>query len=58
MGRDKKALAGPIFVLDGPDGVEPVRDVRRELVLEALAASVAGGPARAPSAPGAEAVTR
>ncbi len=45
MGRDKKAVAGPVFVLDGPDGVEPVRDVPRELVVQALAASAAGGPA-------------
>lgn len=29
MGRDKKALDGLTFVLDGPDGVEPVVDVGR-----------------------------
>jgi 5-deoxy-5-amino-3-dehydroquinate synthase len=29
MGRDKKALDGVTFVLDGPHGVEPVRDVDR-----------------------------
>jgi 5-deoxy-5-amino-3-dehydroquinate synthase len=27
MGRDKKALTGLTFVLDGPDGVEVVPDV-------------------------------
>ena len=29
MGRDKKALDGITFVLDGPDGVEPVTGVAR-----------------------------
>ena len=27
MGRDKKALTGLTFVLDGPDGVEVVADL-------------------------------
>jgi 5-deoxy-5-amino-3-dehydroquinate synthase len=27
MGRDKKAVQGLTFVLDGPTGVEPVRGV-------------------------------
>jgi len=36
MYRDKKSSGGLTFVLDGPDGVEPVHDVRPELVLEAL----------------------
>jgi 5-deoxy-5-amino-3-dehydroquinate synthase len=29
MGRDKKAVAGLTFVLDGPDGVEVVTDIER-----------------------------
>jgi 5-deoxy-5-amino-3-dehydroquinate synthase len=29
MGRDKKAIGGLTFVLDGPRGVEPVRDIGR-----------------------------
>ncbi len=39
MARDKKALAGITFVLDGPDGVRPVHDVARDIVLEALEAT-------------------
>ena len=34
--RDKKAVAGLTFVLDGPDGVEPVRVEDRRLLLDAL----------------------
>lgn len=34
--RDKKAVAGLTFVLDGPDGVEPVRVDDRALLLAAL----------------------
>jgi 5-deoxy-5-amino-3-dehydroquinate synthase len=37
MRRDKKAIDGLTFVLDGPDGVEVVADVDDEPVLEALA---------------------
>ncbi len=37
MGRDKKALDGLTFVLDGPSGVEVVNDVDPEQVLETLA---------------------
>lgn len=37
MGRDKKAVDGLTFVLDGPHGVEPVRDVPLEAVEAALA---------------------
>jgi 5-deoxy-5-amino-3-dehydroquinate synthase len=36
--RDKKAVGGVTFVLDGPDGVEPVRDVPRPTIDAALAA--------------------
>ena len=36
MGRDKKATDGLTFVLDGPNGVEVVRDVDRAAVIEAL----------------------
>ena len=36
FGRDKKAVDGVTFVLDGPDGVEPVRDVTREAIDEAF----------------------
>jgi 5-deoxy-5-amino-3-dehydroquinate synthase len=36
MRRDKKALDGLTFVLDGPDGVEVVADVDDEPVLEAV----------------------
>ncbi len=34
--RDKKAVDGLIFVLDGPDGVEPVRVSDRALLVDAL----------------------
>ena len=37
MMRDKKALRGLTFVLDGPQGVEVVTDVDRSAVLDALA---------------------
>lgn len=36
--RDKKAIDGVTFVLDGPDGVEPVRGIERELLRDALEA--------------------
>ena len=36
FGRDKKAIGGVTFVLDGPNGVEPVRDVPREAIDTAL----------------------
>jgi 5-deoxy-5-amino-3-dehydroquinate synthase len=36
FGRDKKAIGGVTFILDGPDGVEPVRDVPREAIDTAL----------------------
>jgi 5-deoxy-5-amino-3-dehydroquinate synthase len=36
MGRDKKALAGLTFVLDGPRGVEVVAGVPRDDVYETL----------------------
>jgi 5-deoxy-5-amino-3-dehydroquinate synthase len=32
MARDKKAVGGLTFVLDGPDGVEPVPGVDVDLV--------------------------
>jgi 5-deoxy-5-amino-3-dehydroquinate synthase len=32
FGRDKKAIGGVTFILDGPDGVEPVRDVPRDAI--------------------------
>jgi 5-deoxy-5-amino-3-dehydroquinate synthase len=39
MGRDKKVLSGGLtFVLDGPNGVEVVRDVAEDAVREAIAA--------------------
>ena len=38
MGRDKKATAGLTFVLDGPNGVEPVVGVRRDVLDQAFAA--------------------
>jgi len=38
MGRDKKALDGITFVLDGPDGVEQVTDVARADIDAAIAA--------------------
>jgi 5-deoxy-5-amino-3-dehydroquinate synthase len=37
MGRDKKAQQDLTFVLDGPDGVQPVRGVARDDVLATLA---------------------
>lgn len=36
MARDKKALDGITFVLDGPDGVESVTGVDRDVILESL----------------------
>jgi len=36
--RDKKATSGTTFVLDGPGGVEVVRDVPDDLIRDALAA--------------------
>jgi len=36
MGRDKKAIDGLTFVLDGPDGVEPVHGVDADLVRKTL----------------------
>jgi 5-deoxy-5-amino-3-dehydroquinate synthase len=36
FGRDKKAIEGVTFVLDGPDGVEPVLVEDRDLLLSAL----------------------
>jgi 5-deoxy-5-amino-3-dehydroquinate synthase len=38
MGRDKKALDGLTFVLDGPDGIESVVGVDHETILDALEA--------------------
>ncbi|MCP3938301.1 MAG: 3-dehydroquinate synthase [Actinomycetia bacterium] len=38
MGRDKKALDGLTFVLDGDDGVEPVAGIDRDLLVAALEA--------------------
>ena len=38
FGRDKKAIDGVTFVLDGPDGVEPVRGIATEVMLDALTA--------------------
>lgn len=43
MGRDKKALDGLTFVLDGPDGVEQVSGVERTDIEAALAAVRAEG---------------
>ena len=37
MGRDKKAVDGLTFALDGPDGVEVVAGVQESLVEQALA---------------------
>jgi 5-deoxy-5-amino-3-dehydroquinate synthase len=42
MGRDKKAQQDLTFVLDGPDGVEPVRGVDTADVVATLAAMGAG----------------
>ena len=36
FGRDKKAVGGITFVLDGPDGVEPVRVDDRALLVDVL----------------------
>ena len=36
FGRDKKAIGGVTFILDGPNGVEPVRDVDRDAIDAAL----------------------
>jgi 5-deoxy-5-amino-3-dehydroquinate synthase len=36
MARDKKAIAGHTFVLDGPRGVEVVREVERNDIVAAL----------------------
>lgn len=36
FGRDKKAVDGVTFVLDGPDGVEPVRVEDRRVLLAAF----------------------
>jgi 5-deoxy-5-amino-3-dehydroquinate synthase len=36
FGRDKKATAGVTFILDGPDGVEAVRDVPSDAIDTAL----------------------
>lgn len=36
MGRDKKAIAGLTFVLDGPDGVEVVQGIDPRVALEVL----------------------
>jgi 5-deoxy-5-amino-3-dehydroquinate synthase len=43
MARDKKALDGLTFVLDGPDGVEVVAGVDPGLAQEALGAMTTGG---------------
>ena len=45
MGRDKKAINGLTFVLDGPDGVEVVTEVERA-ALDAAFARMAGGSTR------------
>jgi 5-deoxy-5-amino-3-dehydroquinate synthase len=39
MGRDKKAISGLTFVLDGPDGVEPVTGVERPAIDAAFEAT-------------------
>lgn len=39
MARDKKALDGLTFVLDGPNGVEPVTNVPVETILDAMRAT-------------------
>ena len=39
--RDKKAVRGVTFVLDGPDGVEPVTGVDERAVRDALEAVMA-----------------
>ena len=40
MGRDKKALDGLTFVLDGPAGVEVVNDVDADVVRKVLERTV------------------
>jgi len=47
MARDKKALDGLTFVLDGPAGVEVVPGVAEDAILDALAAHSAVSAARA-----------
>lgn len=37
--RDKKAIDGVTFVLDGPDGVEPVTGIDRSVLVDALEAT-------------------
>jgi len=44
MTRDKKASRGLTFVLDGPNGVEPVRGVEPDAVLDSLAEMNAAHP--------------
>jgi len=44
MGRDKKALDGITFVLDGPDGLQPVSGVGRADIDAALAAMTLAAP--------------
>lgn len=54
MGRDKKAVEGLTFVLDGPAGVEVVAGVARDLAAAALAdlsSPVTGGSPAASGAP-------
>ena len=48
FGRDKKALDGITFVLDGPDGVETVTGVDRSAMDAAFAAMMSRRPAAAP----------
>lgn len=43
MGRDKKAIGGITFVLDGPDGVQPVTGVDPAVIAEAVDAVRAPG---------------
>jgi 5-deoxy-5-amino-3-dehydroquinate synthase len=40
MGRDKKAIGGLTFVLDGPNGVEPVAGVDPSTVSDLLASLI------------------
>ena len=44
FGRDKKAVDGLTFVLDGPDGVEPVRVEDRAVLLDVLPTWPRSGP--------------
>jgi 5-deoxy-5-amino-3-dehydroquinate synthase len=46
MGRDKKARGDLTFVLDGPDGVEPVHGIRPAEVVATLAEMERAGPER------------